>query len=147
MRLVEPRRGEAVIAPVVEHETRVHDTRPALERRHDLLRTGHLRHAGGVDEADCLDPRQPGGGQPVDELGADGRFEHDGVVLEPVARRDVADRDAAHTTPSCFSVSSSSVPSPSSPKISPLWLPSSQGADQRTAPGVSDSLGTIPGPM
>ena len=38
--------------------------------------------------------------------------------------------------------------SPSRPqKISSLWLPSCHVPDHCTSPGVSENLGTIPGPM
>ena len=65
------------------------------DRRDDLLRAGHLRHALGADEADRLDPRQPGRRQPPHELGANVRRERLRLVLEPVPRADVAERDAA----------------------------------------------------
>jgi hypothetical protein len=43
-----------------------------------------------MDEADRLDRQQPGGRQPVHELGAHRRLEYRGFVLEPVSRADVA---------------------------------------------------------
>jgi hypothetical protein len=43
-----------------------------------------------MDEAHGLDRREPGGGQPVDELRPDGRLEHRLLVLEAVSRPDVA---------------------------------------------------------
>ena len=114
MRLVEPGRGQAVVAALVEHEPGVDDARPPLERGDDLFGARHLRHAGRIHEADNLDARQPGGGEPPDELCAHRRLEHGGVVLEAVARSDVAHRHAAHMTPSCFSAASSSSERPSS---------------------------------
>ena len=51
-------------------EPRVHDALAPLDRRDDLLRARHLRHARRVDEADRLDPRHARRRQPVDELGA-----------------------------------------------------------------------------
>ena len=108
VRLLEPGRGQAVVAALVENEAGVDDARPALYRRDHLLGPRHLRDTRGVDEAHRLDSRQPGGGEQVDELRPDARLEHDLVVLEPVARRHVAHGDAAHTTPSSFSASSSS---------------------------------------
>ena len=113
VRLVEPGRCQAVVPAVVEDEAGVDDTRPAFHRRDHLLCPGHLRYARRVDEAHHLDPRQPGGGEPVDELRPDARLENDRVVLEAVARRHVADGDTAHMTPSCFSVASSSSEMPS----------------------------------
>src|SRR6185369_1769329 len=108
----------------------------------------HLRDDLGVDEADRLDPRDAGGGDQLDELGALGRVEVLALVLEPVAGRDVEDDHAAQSTPSSLSEASSSSESPSRPPYtSELWLPSSHVADQRTAPGVSENFGMIPGPM
>ena len=63
-------------------------------RGDDLLRAGHLRHALRIDEADRLDPRQPRGGQPADELRPHVRRERLRLVLEPVPRADVAERHA-----------------------------------------------------
>ena len=117
MRLVQTGFHEPVVATLVEDETRIDDARPALDRRDDLFGPGHLRHPRGVDEADCLDARQPGIGEAVDELGANLRLEDLGIVLEPVARGDVADDDAAlaHKTASLLSLSISSDESPSNP--------------------------------
>ena len=89
---------------------------PGCDRRDDLLGAGHLRHARRIDEADRLDPRQARGREAVDELGAHDRLERDRVVLEPVARPDVADRHrGAQITPSSRRDASSSAPRPSSP--------------------------------
>ena len=66
--LVEARLAQPVVAPVVEREAGVHDAGTRLDRRDDLLGAGHLRDARRVDEAHRLDPRQPGSGEPVDEL-------------------------------------------------------------------------------
>ena len=113
MHLVEPCRRQPVVATLVEHEAGVDDTRTALERGDDLLGAGHLRHAGGTDEADGLDTRQPGPAEPVDQLGAHRRLEHERIVLKPVAGGDVADRDAAQITPSSRNAASSDSESPS----------------------------------
>src|SRR5262249_14435379 len=107
MRLVEPRRREAIVTPLVEDKAGVDDAGTAADRRDDLLGPRHLGHAYRVDEADDLDARQPCGGEPRHELGPHSRLEHHGVVLEPVARCDIAHGDTAHTTPSCSSDSSS----------------------------------------
>ena len=64
------------------------------DRRDDLLRAGHLRHALVADEAGRLDPREAGRREPANELGANLRRERLGLVLEPVAGADVAERDA-----------------------------------------------------
>ena len=107
VRLLEPGRGQAVIAALVEDKAGVDDARPALDCRHHLFRPRHLRDSGGVDEAHRLYPRQPGGGEQVDELRPDGVLDQDSVGLEPIAWRHVAHSDAAQTTPSSFSASSS----------------------------------------
>ena len=115
--LVQAGSHQPVVATLVEDETGIDDARPAVDRRDDLLRPRHLRHPCGIDEADCLDARQPGVGEAVDEFGANLRLEDLGIVLEPVARGDVADDDAAlaHRTASLLSLSISSDESPSSP--------------------------------
>ena len=69
------------------------------DRGDDLLRAGHLRHALRSDEADRLDPRQPGRREPADELRPNLGRERLRLVLEPVARADVAERDAARGEP------------------------------------------------
>src|SRR5581483_607997 len=90
---VEPGRGEALPAALVEDEPRQLDTVPPRDLLDDLLRPGHLRDALVAHEADGLDPAQPGRREPVDELGARLRREHLRLVLEPVARHDVAYED------------------------------------------------------
>ena len=117
MRLVQAGLHEPVVATLVEDETGIDDPRPALDRRDDLFRPRHLRHARRIDEADGLDARQSGIGETVDELGANLRLQDLRIVLEPVARGDVADDDAAlaHKTASLLSLSISSDESPSSP--------------------------------
>ena len=72
------------------------DALAPLDRRDDLLGAGHLRHALGADEADRLDARHAGGGEPVDELGPHGGRERARLVLQPVPRPDVADRDRSY---------------------------------------------------
>ena len=65
----------------------------AVEPGEHLLGAGHLGHEPGVHEARRLDPAQPGGGEPAAQLGARGRLEHRGIVLQAVARAHVAERD------------------------------------------------------
>ena len=91
MHLVEPGCEQPVVAPLVERQPRVDDARPPLDRGNDLLGSGHLGDPRGIDEAGRLDPRQPGRGEAVDELCPHRRLEDLRVVLEPVARPDVAD--------------------------------------------------------
>ena len=79
------------MALLVQNEPGVLDALAALDPRDHLLGAGHLRHAVVANEADGLDPRQTHGGEPVDELGADRRREHVGLVLQPVSRADVAE--------------------------------------------------------
>ena len=97
--LVEPGPREPVVALLVEGEAGVDDAGNALDGGDDLLGAGHLGNAGGIDEADSLDPRQPRPRQPVDQLGPNLGRKDRPVVLEPVARAHVADRHA-HSTPS-----------------------------------------------
>jgi hypothetical protein len=86
-------RHSALEALVVEHQGRPGDAVAARERGQDLLGPGHLRHELGVDEARGLHAREPCGGEPLAQLGPHGRREHGLVVLEPVARADVAEGD------------------------------------------------------
>ena len=90
---VEPARREALPAALVQDEPGVLDTLAALDLTDDLLRAGHGRNAVVADEAHRLDPRQARSAEPVDELGAHGRRERVGLVLEAVARADLAERD------------------------------------------------------
>ena len=139
--LVEPGRLQAVVALLVQRQPRVDDARLPLDPLDHLLRAGHLRHAGGVDEADRLDARHARGREPVHELGPGRGRERLRIVLQPVAWSDVTDGHL-HRTPSAFSSSSSSPARPSSPPYtSSLWLPSSQVADQRTSHGRVGELG------
>ena len=66
-----------------------------MERGHDLLRTGHLRHELRIDEARRLHSLDAGGREAIAELGAHRGLERSRLVLQPVARADVAD-DHAH---------------------------------------------------
>src|SRR5688572_25391612 len=145
--LVQPGGGQPVVAALVEREAGVDDAVAALEALDDLFGAGHLRHQLGVHEADRLDAAETRPGEPVHEVRAHRRLEGLRLVLEAVARPHVADRHA-HSTPSSRSSASASPDNPSSPpKTSSLWLPCSHVADHRTAPGVSENLGTMPGPM
>src|SRR6266536_1388043 len=144
--LIESRLRQAVVAAFVQREPGVDDALSPVDPGDDLLGARHLRHARGVDEADRLDPRQARRCKSIDEVGARLGIELRRLVLEAVARADVADDDA-HTTPSSFSRASSSSERPRRPPYtSRLWLPSSHVADQRTSHGVSENFGTMPGP-
>ena len=93
MRLARARGDRAVEALRVEHERGERGSAAAVEPREHLLGAGHLGHEPGVHEARRLDAAQPGGGEPAAQLGARGRLEHRGVVLQAVARAHVAERD------------------------------------------------------
>ena len=106
------RAGES---PLVQHERGAAGALVVAEPGQHLLAAGHLRHAVAAHHAGGLHDRDAGGEQPAAELGAHARGERDRLVLEPVARRDVADPDGAHTIPSSRSCSSWSAGIPSSP--------------------------------
>ena len=89
---VESRTDQALIALLVQRESRVLDTVDALDLRDDLFRAGHLRNRIGAHERRGLDARQARVCKPVDELGTRLRFERLRLVLQPVTRSDVADR-------------------------------------------------------
>ena len=93
---VEPGGAEALEAALVQHEPGVLRTCAPLDRRHDLLRSGHLRHAVVANEAHRLDARQPSRREPVDQLGPHRGTELIGLVLKAVSRPDVAERDVRH---------------------------------------------------
>ena len=88
---VERGRAQALVALLVEHEPGVLDAVAALDRGDDLLRAGHLRHAVVADEAGGLDPRHRPRRAGSTSSGARRGREHVGLVLEPVARPDVAE--------------------------------------------------------
>src|SRR5439155_1147917 len=74
----------------------------------ELLHARHLRDELRIDEAPDFDPRHAHRGEPVDELRTRVRVEVLPLVLEAVARADVADRDGvlgfvSHRTPSSCS--------------------------------------------
>src|SRR4051812_1224872 len=89
---VEPGCDQALISSLVQDETRIDDAIPALEGPDDLLRPAHLRNAFGAHEADRLDAAKTGGGEPVHQVRPGLGVKRVGLVLEPVARPDVADR-------------------------------------------------------
>src|SRR5207302_11392518 len=76
----------------------VDDAIEAVDRLDDLVRAGHLRDARRIDEADGLDPGQSGGGEAVYQLAPHPGLKDPGIVLETVARADVADGDV-HAAP------------------------------------------------
>ena len=93
---IEAGSGEALPAAFVEDEARELDALAPLHAVDDLLGARHLRHAVGADEAHRLDAAQPGRREPVDELRPRLGRQHLGLVLEAVARSDVADDDVHH---------------------------------------------------
>jgi hypothetical protein len=111
--LVETGRRKTLVTQLVESQARIGHTLDTVDSLYDLLRAGHLRHARRVDEAACLDAREAGAREPVDELCPRARLEDLRLVLEAVSRPDVADRHL-HRTPSCRSSSSRSSLRPSS---------------------------------
>ena len=113
--LVDAGGHRAVVAALVEHQSGVDDALDAMQRRHDLLGPRHLRHALGVHEADGLDARDARGGQAVAELRPDLRGQRAGLVLQAVARPDVADLDAGHTMSASLRRASSASSMPSRP--------------------------------
>ena len=95
--LAERRLAQPVVTLLVEDEAGVDDSLTRVDRRDDLLRARHLRHARRVHEADGLDPRQPRRREPIDELGAGRGHEDRGIVLQPVPGGNVADGDRHDT--------------------------------------------------
>ena len=83
--------GEALVAALVQHEPRQLGV-SALRGRDDLFGACHLRHAIVAHERDGLDARHARRREARDELGAHRGRERLGLVLEPVARPDIADR-------------------------------------------------------
>ena len=92
---VEPGRLEAFEAFLVQHQTRELDAVAALDLADDVLRGGHLRDRVVAHEAHYFDPLQARGREAVDELSAGLGRQDVVLVLEPVARPDLADRDQA----------------------------------------------------
>ena len=86
--------GKPLVPLDVQRQPRVLRSIPTLDRVHDILGAGHLRHRVGTYEARRLDPRQPCRAQAVDQLGANPRRERLGLVLQAVAGPDIADRHA-----------------------------------------------------
>ncbi len=89
---IKPGGSEPLPALLVEDKTGKLDAYSPRDARHDLLGVGHLRHAIAAHEAHRLDPLQPRGAEPVDELGAHRGRERVRLVLESIARPDIAYR-------------------------------------------------------
>ena len=88
---VEPGRGEPLVATLVEHQPG--ELGPlGVCGGDDLLRAGHLRHPVVAHERDRFDAREPRGSESRHELGTLRGRERLGLVLQAVARPDVADR-------------------------------------------------------
>ena len=83
--------AEALGALLVEDEARVLGPVTPLDPLDDVLGAGHLRHAVRPHEADGLHAPETRFGEPVDEVGTDGGLQNLALVLEPVARADVAE--------------------------------------------------------
>ena len=96
MDLVDARRPGAVIALLVEDEAGVHDAGLAVQRGHDLFGAAHLRHELWIDEAGGFHLLKAGVREPITKRSANRRLERARLVLKPVARADIADRNAAH---------------------------------------------------
>ena len=89
-----PHGREPLVALLVEDEPGVGDAVAALDPRDDLLGAGHLRHAlGARTKLTASMLPEPRSREAVDELRAHLRRERLRLVLEAVARADVADRD------------------------------------------------------
>ena len=97
--LVQPAGGQALVSALVQREPCRDDPVPAFDRRDDVLRARHLRHAAWVDEARDLDGRETRGHESVDEVGPHIGGEHVRLVLEAVPRPDVDDGHARGRTP------------------------------------------------
>src|SRR6266545_3633247 len=89
----ELRLAETLVALEVQDEPCVLGSVAWLDSRDDLLGSCHLRHTIVADEGRRVDARKTRGREPVDELGADAGRDNVGLVLQPVARADVAERD------------------------------------------------------
>ena len=92
--LVGARGDGALEAARRRHEDRVADARRAGDRREHLVRVGELRYGARVDERGRLDHAQARRAEQVDEADLDLGRDLGGLVLEPVARADLDDRDA-----------------------------------------------------
>jgi hypothetical protein len=79
------------VALLVQHEPAQLGPLHALDSRDDVLRACHLRNEVVAHERDGLHARNPRAGQAADELRAHRGGEDVRLVLEPVARADVAD--------------------------------------------------------
>src|SRR6266542_6185165 len=115
----ELRLAQTLVALEVEDEPCELGSLALLDPRRDLFRACHLRHTIVADEGRRLDTRETRGREPVDELGADAGRDNVGLVLQPVARADVAERDAHSAS---FADSRARGSSPRSPAAArPVW--------------------------
>ena len=88
---VEPRCGEPLLARARSGRARRLDAVDVARSGDDLLRAGHLRHALARRRSSPPRPGEARRGEPPRELSAHAGREHRRLVLEPVARADVAD--------------------------------------------------------
>ena len=91
MNLVDSGGQRAIVPLLVEDQAGVDGAWLAVQGGHHLFGARHLRHELGVDEARRLHALQSRGGEPVAQLGANGRIQGLGLVLETITRSDVAD--------------------------------------------------------
>ena len=84
-----------VQAARVRDEHAARDAVRDVDRRQHLARVGELRDDVGAHEARDLDAPQPGAREPVDQRDLVGGRDDLRLVLQAVARADLADRDAS----------------------------------------------------
>ena len=89
----ELRLAQPLVALHVQHQACELRPLAVLDPRGDLFGAGHLRNAVVAHERHRLDSRQSRRRKSVDEVRAHGRREHVRLVLQPVARADVAEGD------------------------------------------------------
>ena len=80
-----------VPAALIQHKADSRAPGLARQSRHDLLGSGHLRHATGIDETHRLDAPRAGAFKATDELDPVRRLEDGLFVLEAVSRPNLND--------------------------------------------------------
>jgi hypothetical protein len=79
--LVDMRGKGSLVALLVEDQARVRGAGAPVQRSHDLLGPGHLRHQLGIYEASRLDSLHTGGGESITKFGANAGVEDPILVL------------------------------------------------------------------